>query len=1177
MRGVRVLGACALACVALFAAACQTPTTGSNTAPTASFTATPPVGVAPLAVAFDASASFDTGGSISAYAWDFGDGGTATGVTANHTFTTDGTYTVTLTVTDNGGLTASTTRVVTAGAVNVPPVAVAGSSTSSGTAPLSVTFSSLGSSDADGSIVGYLWDFGDGSPTTTAAAPTHTFTTPGIYTAVLTVTDDDGAVGSDSVTVAVGANQPPVALASADVTTGKAPLVVAFSSAGSTDLDGTITSYSWNFGDGSPTSAAANPSHTFAAPGSYTATLTVTDNLGATDDHTVAIEATPNLAPVAVAGSDVTAGTAPLIVNFDGTASSDADGTIVSYLWNFGGSNSSSSATPQYTFPVAGSYPVSLTVTDDNGATNTATTTIEVGATPNVPPTAVAGAAPTSGKRNLAVSFTSSGSTDSDGTIQNRSWNFGDGGSSTQANPTHTYTVAGTYTATLTVTDNAGAIDTDTVLITVTPNQPPVAVAGASQTTVKTGVSITFSSAGTNDPDGTVASRSWDFGDGGSSTAANPAHSYAAPGTYTATLTATDDTGDTATSSVVITVNANTPPTAVLNATPQSGAKPLVVNFSSAGSTDGDGTIASYAWDFGNGGTSTAANPTATYATAGTFTATLTVTDDNGATDVESVTITAVVDDDGDGVSPPTDCNDADASIKPGAPDALDASGTDTNCDGIDGVLTDTILVAGTGADTATCGTAEATPCQTLPYGISRAGSSRHAVLVTGGLTSSTVSLGSVSGFTVRGGYGADFTSRSGTTTINNGVTSTGSTGLTLADLTINGPGGPQTTGVLLSGSTASLSTVVVDSGTPTGSGSSAYGVRAVSSSSVTITSSTITAKAGIAGAPGGATAPAAPSAGCNGPDGGNAGGPSSPGGGGTQGCGSGTVKGGNGGTGGNYSGSGSAGGAGGGGAAGGNGGCGSLFGCGTDAGGGAGGGAGSAGGAGSGGTNVLTSAGATFVGINGGAGSGGGVGGGGGGGGGGKSASASGGGGGAGGNGGAGGTAATAAGSYGGGSFGVYAHNSTISLTNTTVTATAGGAGGAGSPGGAGAGGGKGGNGGSDSCCSAGGGGGGGAGAGGGGGGGAGGGAGGPSIAVFHSGTGTYTESSSTLNRAAGAASGGAGGAGGAGGGAGAVGSGNDGSGAGGTAANGATGATGTAGASGVIARSWNNGVIVN
>ena len=243
-------------------------------------------------------------------------------------------------------------------------------------------------------------------------------------------------------------------------------------------------------------------------------------------------------------------------------------------------------------------------------------------------------------------------------------------------------------------------------------NQAPTAVAGATPLTVKEDKDVTFSSAGSGDTDGTIT-YSWNFGDSSAlSSAPNPIHAYANPGTYTATLTVTDDNSATATDTVVITVQANQAPTAAANATPQSGTAPLSVSFSSASSAD-DGTIETYAWTFGDSGTSSLrTRPTPT--PSGTYTATLTVTDDGGLTDSDSVSITVtapIVDVDGDGVSPPTDCNDTNASIYPGAPDSLD--GVDTNCDGVDGVATQNLYVTATGVDNGTCG-ALSTPCRQL-------------------------------------------------------------------------------------------------------------------------------------------------------------------------------------------------------------------------------------------------------------------------------------------------------------------------------------------------------------------------------------------------------------------------------------------------------------------------------
>ncbi len=149
---------------------------------------------------------------------------------------------------------------------------------------------------------------------------------------------------------------------------------------------------------------------------------------------------------------------------------------------------------------------------------------------------------------------------------------------------------------------------------------------------------MTFSSSLSNDSDGTILSRHWDFGDGRLRRhgRCHP-HLHHRPGTKIATLTVTDDNGATDTDTVTITVTPNTPPVAAANATPQSGARPLVVHFDGTSSSDPDGGALTYDWDFGDGPAhGTGATPTHTYA-AGTYTATLTVTDDAGATSTSSV------------------------------------------------------------------------------------------------------------------------------------------------------------------------------------------------------------------------------------------------------------------------------------------------------------------------------------------------------------------------------------------------------------------------------------------------------------------------------------------------------------------------------------------------------------
>ena len=166
----------------------------------------------------------------------------------------------------------------------------------------------------------------------------------------------------------------------------------------------------------------------------------------------------------------------------------------------------------------------------------------------NLPPTASA----TSTCTNLSCTFDGSGSSDPDGTVAAYSWNFGDGSTGSGVTASHTYAAAGTYTATLTVTDDSGATASTTRSVTVAgpPNQPPTAVLASSCS----GVSCTFDGTGSSDHDGTVKSYAWNFGDGSTSTASAPSHTYAAIGNYTVTLTVTDNGGATNTATKALTL-----------------------------------------------------------------------------------------------------------------------------------------------------------------------------------------------------------------------------------------------------------------------------------------------------------------------------------------------------------------------------------------------------------------------------------------------------------------------------------------------------------------------------------------------------------------------------------------------------------------------------------------------
>src|SRR5881394_941180 len=268
---------------------------------------------------------------------------------------------------------------------------------------------------------------------------------------------------------------------------------------------------------------------------------------------------------------------------------------------------------------------------------------------PNQPPVASF----TFSCNGLGCDFTST-SSDPDGTVVSYSWTFGDGGTSPDRNPSHTYSTDGSYTVRLTVTDNEGAQSTpasQTVTVSAPPpppppppNQPPV----ASFTFSCNGLGCDFTST-SSDPDGTVASYSWTFGDGGTSPARNPSHTYSTDGSYTVRLTVTDNQGAQSTpASQTVTVSAPPPPP------PPPPNQPPVASFTfscngrgcdfTSTSSDPDGTVASYSWTFGDGGTSPARNPSHTYSADGSYTVRLTVTDNQGAQSTpasQTVTVSA--------------------------------------------------------------------------------------------------------------------------------------------------------------------------------------------------------------------------------------------------------------------------------------------------------------------------------------------------------------------------------------------------------------------------------------------------------------------------------------------------------------------------------------------------------
>jgi PKD repeat protein len=230
---------------------------------------------------------------------------------------------------------------------------------------------------------------------------------------------------------------------------------------------------------------------------------------------------------------------------------------------------------------------------------------------------------PRSGTTPLAVAFTDQ----STNNPASWSWTFGDGTNSTSQNPSHTYATAGSYTVTLTATNAAGS-DGETKIryITVTTQpSPPVAAFVGTPRSGTAPLAVAFTDQSTNNP----THWSWTFGDGTNSSSQNPSHSYTKSGAYTVTLTATNAAGsDGETKTRYITVTAPpAPPGAGFEGTPLSGPAPLTVAFSDQSTND----PTSWSWAFGDGGSSSAQNPSHVYSAPGTYRVTLTATNSVGS------------------------------------------------------------------------------------------------------------------------------------------------------------------------------------------------------------------------------------------------------------------------------------------------------------------------------------------------------------------------------------------------------------------------------------------------------------------------------------------------------------------------------------------------------------------
>jgi PKD repeat protein len=517
--------------------------------PTAAFSPSDAVATPTSTLSFDGSGSMPgDGGTIIDYKWDFGDltptDDTHTTATDNHTFNLPGVHTVRLTVTDDLGITSSTTHVFT---IDQPTAAFTAPQTT--VAPNSpASFDATGSTDLIGTIADYSWDFGDQSGTVdaqTTPIEQHTYTTRGVHHVTLTVTNNNRQ--TDHVTQDVLVDTPPTAAFTPPAGALAPGSQGSFNASGSSAPGGTIASYSWNFGDNT-TGSGVSPSHIYANPGTYTVSLTVTDDLGVTST-TITHSVTADATPVAAFSASPNPASTGVDVAFDGSGSSDSLGTITSYSWKFGDSRTDSGATTSHSYDHPNRYSVTLTVTNDAGQTASVTHTITVDA----PPVSLFSVAPTAARTGVAVAFDGSSSNDDLGTITSYAWSFGDGAKASGPSASHAYGSPGTYTVALTVTNDAGQSTTSSQIVNVF--AAPSASFSINPGAAQPGAAVGFNASSSSNTGGAITGYSWSFGDGAAASGPTPTHAYANPGTYTVTLTVTGSLGLVTSTSHGVTIN----------------------------------------------------------------------------------------------------------------------------------------------------------------------------------------------------------------------------------------------------------------------------------------------------------------------------------------------------------------------------------------------------------------------------------------------------------------------------------------------------------------------------------------------------------------------------------------------------------------------------------------------
>ncbi len=626
--------------------------------PTVSFTesaTTAPTGT-PITLIITAA---DPDGTVSSLKVVWGDGAidslAGSANSDGHAYSVAGTYQVYVNATDNSGsITKSPTSTKTI-TDRPPTISFTESATSALTGtPITLTISTA---DPDGTVTSLRVVWGDGTIDTLAGTSTidsHAYTSTGnsqsaTFTVYVNATDNSGSTTKSSTSTKTINHTPPTVSFNNSATTAPtgAPISLTISAV---DPYGTITGIKVVWGDGTIDSLAGTvtyDNHSYSLAGSYPVYANATDNANLTVKSAVSMDTIIDRAP-SVSFTE-SASTVPTSTTITLTISAnDPDGTVSSLKVSWGDGMvdtlPGSATSDSHSYSLASSYSVYVNATDN--ANLTSKSDVAVKTIIDRPPTISFTEFATTVSTGTPITLTISTS-DLDGTVTSLKVSWGDGTvhslTGTTTSDSHSYTLAGSYEVYANATDNANLTTKSTTATETITDRHPIVSFTESATTVPSETTITLTISST-DPDGTLTGLKVVWGDGTidnlASTATSAGHSFSLAGSYAVYLNATDNAGLTTQSSISTKTITDRPPVAVLYKTTTSALTGDVVGFGASASTDPDGGITGYAWNFGDGITGSGAGISHSYAAPGTYTVILTVTDNSGNTNTATTTMT---------------------------------------------------------------------------------------------------------------------------------------------------------------------------------------------------------------------------------------------------------------------------------------------------------------------------------------------------------------------------------------------------------------------------------------------------------------------------------------------------------------------------------------------------------